>query len=46
VASRGERLVLAIDMGSGSAKVALVSDRAEVVASALRPIGRKKASPT
>ena len=36
--SPGERLVLAIDMGSGSAKVALVSDRAEVVAAALRPI--------
>ncbi|TMA45887.1 MAG: xylulose kinase, partial [Deltaproteobacteria bacterium] len=38
MASRGERLVLAIDMGSSSAKVALVSDRAEVVASAVRPI--------
>jgi xylulokinase len=33
-----ERCVLAIDLGSGSVKVALVSKRAEVVASANRPI--------
>jgi xylulokinase len=34
----GEAYVLAIDMGSGSAKVALVSRRGEVVASATRDI--------
>ncbi len=34
----GEKYVLAVDMGSGSAKVALVSNRGEVAASALRPI--------
>ena len=34
----GNQYVLAIDMGSGSAKAALVSDRAEVAASGLRPI--------
>jgi xylulokinase len=33
-----ERCVLAIDLGSGSAKVALVSKGAEVIASANRPI--------
>jgi xylulokinase len=33
-----ERYILAIDMGSGSAKAALVSRRGEVVASANRPI--------
>ncbi len=33
-----ERYVLAVDMGSGSAKVALVSRHGEVVASANRPI--------
>ncbi len=33
-----QKYVLAIDMGSGSAKAALVSNRGEVVASGLRPI--------
>ncbi len=38
MAAAGNKYVLAIDMGSGSAKAALVSDRAEVAASGLRPI--------
>lgn len=36
--SAGDKYVLAIDMGSGSAKVALVSNRGAVLASSLRPI--------
>ncbi len=36
--SQGDRCVLAVDLGSGSAKVALVSKRGEVVASANRAI--------
>ena len=38
------RCVLAIDLGSGSVKVALVSRRAEVVASANRPRCRRGAT--
>lgn len=38
MAAGPEKYVLAIDMGSGSAKAALVSNRAEVAASALRTI--------
>jgi xylulokinase len=36
--SHAERYILSIDMGSGSAKVALVSSSARVAAAALRPI--------
>jgi xylulokinase len=38
MAASSDKYVLAIDMGSGSAKAALVSNRAEVAASALRSI--------
>ena len=39
MAAGGDKYVLAIDMGSGSAKAVLVSNRAGVAGSGLRPIG-------
>jgi len=39
VAAGGDKYVLAIDMGSGSAKAVLVSNRAGIAGSGLRPIG-------
>ena len=39
MAAGGDKYVLAIDMGSGSAKAALVSNRGGIAGSGLRPIG-------
>lgn len=42
MSAAGERYVLAIDMGSGAVKAALVSSRAEVAASAMREISVRR----